>query len=84
MTLRAGTYDAAIPQRRGVIRNDGGPWWTCLHNHASWPEAKDCARAALLFIQSNNPKATGSHPDPDGVKLPHGWTTVTRQDYARS
>ncbi len=74
MTLRAGSYDASRPRRRGVIRNDSYPWYVCAHEHASFPEAKECARAALPAIKRLDPENKGLHK----ADLPEGWFIYNR------
>lgn len=52
MTLRAGNYNASRPRPRGVIRNDGSPWYACSHRHDSFREASTCALKALPLIKA--------------------------------
>jgi hypothetical protein len=62
MAMRAGSYNAAKPAWRGVIRDGGYPAYICVHaSHGSQPEATACARAALAVIRAT------SGP------LPRGW-----------
>jgi hypothetical protein len=62
MGMRAGSYNVAAPQWRGVIRDDSYPAYVHT-NHATQPDATACARAALATL-----KAPGS-----GGVLPAGW-----------
>jgi hypothetical protein len=78
MTLRAGSYDASRPRRRGVIRNDSYPWYACAHEHASFPEAKECAREALKIIRERDPENKGLHHH----ELPEGWRSFSREHHA--
>jgi hypothetical protein len=62
MGMRAGSYNAAVPQWRGVIRDGSFPVYVCAHtDHATQPEATACARAAMAAVRS----AAGI--------LPAGW-----------
>ena len=62
MAMRAGSYNAAPPQWRGVIRDGSYPRFVCVHpNHDTQPHATACARAALATIRAT----TGP--------LPAGW-----------
>ena len=64
MGMRAGSYNAATPQWRGVIRDGSYPAYVCVHTgHATQPDATACARAALPAL-----RAAGS-----GGVLPAGW-----------
>jgi hypothetical protein len=61
--LRAGSFDAAKPDWRGVIRHEGYPWYVCTHrDHGGSAEARQCAREALEWMRAN-----------DG--LPEKWIT---------
>lgn len=67
MTLRAGSYNASEPKWRGVIRQDGWPWYVCIHNdHHKPSDARACADAALPTLKARD------HTDP-GAPLPDGW-----------
>jgi len=67
VTLRAGSYNATRPDWRGVIRNDGWPWYRCIHTHHGDPrDARDCARLALPVLLDRD------HSDP-AAPLPAGW-----------
>lgn len=70
MTLRPGSYNASRPRPRGVIRNDSYPWFVCVHEHASYPEAKQCARDAHEAIK---------HDDTGEAPLPDGWEVFNRR-----
>jgi hypothetical protein len=71
MTLRAGYYDAAKPDWRGIIRQDSYGWYRCWgHNHQTSREATKCARDALPGI-----KALG-----EGDELPLHWEVIPRGD----
>lgn len=64
MTLRPGSYNAARPVWRGVIRQDGYPWYVCNHNdHPEQRHATECARKAHELIKSS----------PVDQPLPDGW-----------
>jgi len=63
MTLRAGSFDANKPDWRGVIRENGYPWYVCYHrDHLSTAEARKCARDAMEWMKENE-------------GLPEGWIT---------
>jgi hypothetical protein len=65
MGMRAGSYNAATPQWRGVIRDGSYPADVCVHTgHASQPDATACARAALATLRAG---------DVSGGALPAGW-----------
>jgi hypothetical protein len=66
VTLRAGYYNAAKPRWRAVVRNDGYPWYVCLHEHVDGPEATRCARTDLAAIKL---ASDGKGP------WPEGWVT---------
>jgi hypothetical protein len=69
VTLRAGTYNANQPSWRGVIRDDGFPWYVCTHrNHADDRDAKRCAREALPALK-NRDHANADAPLPDGWRV---------------
>ena len=71
MGMRAGSYNAAAPQWRGVIRDGSYPAYVCVHtSHATQPEATACARAALPTLKAANANTTGTNTDP---VLPAGW-----------
>lgn len=62
MAMRAGSYNAAPPQWRAVIRDGSYPQYVCVHtDHACQPEATACAKAGLAAIRA----AQGT--------LPRGW-----------
>jgi hypothetical protein len=61
MALRAGSYNAAKPQWRGVLRDYSSPVYVCIHSHDTQPEATECARAARNGLRE--------HP----TALPVGW-----------
>ncbi len=63
MTLRAGSYNAARPRWRGVLREDSYPAMVCTHQHRDQAEATRCARDALAAV-----RAAGVHGP-----LPAGW-----------
>lgn len=64
MALRAGAY--AVCEWHGVIRDDGWPWYSCLHRHGSQKEAAACARDAAPALRARD------HQDPE-APLPDGW-----------
>jgi hypothetical protein len=66
MTLRAGSYDSARPQWRGVIRQEGTPWYICEHKHKGSRDSRACAAAALPALKARD------HQDPQ-APLPEGW-----------
>jgi len=71
--LRAGSYDAAKPIWRGVIRGDKYPCYVCMHrDHASPEEARQCARAALPVVKT---VWLGKVNAP----LPEGWRAWHRE-----
>jgi hypothetical protein len=73
MTLRAGSYDFSAPKWRGIIRQDGSPWYVCMHsNHKKQSDAKACSAAALPAIKARD------HKDPD-APLPEGWFVYIRE-----
>jgi hypothetical protein len=64
--LRAGSFDNAKPDWRGVIRADSYPWYVCYHHdHDNAASARECARAALEWMKAN-PKV-----------MPDKWITYT-------
>jgi hypothetical protein len=66
VTLRAGSYNAAKPRWRGIIRNDGAPWYGCWHSdHHTPKEARACADRALPAVKEFV-KTDGKTPFPDG------------------
>ena len=72
MTLRAGSYNANRPDWRGLVRNDGSPWYECLHtHHCDARDARDCARQALAALVARQ----GMDPKPP---LPEGWVVFRR------
>lgn len=73
MTLRAGSYDASRPRKRGVIREDSYPAYVCIHEHKDFPEAKECARAALAVVRQR------SGEDIPVTPLPQGWREYFRE-----
>lgn len=62
--VRAGSFDAAKPDWRGVLRHEGYPWYVCRHirTHDNASSARECARKAQEWMKDN-----------DG--LPDGWIT---------
>ncbi len=75
MGMRAGSYNAAHPQWRGVIRDGSYPAYVCVHtSHATQPDATACARTALARLKaaSTNATSAGAGADTVGV-LPQGW-----------
>lgn len=68
MALRAGSYSASRPRIRGVIREDGYPAYVCIHEHSTFPEARECARTVL---KSMGQSMTGP--------LPEGWREYIRE-----
>ena len=73
MALRPGSYNAASPDWRGVIRQDGLGWYHCTHrDHRSQREATACARQAFPAIRDRDPE------DPE-ARLPEGWTIFYRR-----
>jgi hypothetical protein len=62
--IRAGSYNAAAPQWRGVIGVDKYPAYVCVHtNHATQPDATACARVALTMLKAARA----------GGVMPAGW-----------
>lgn len=65
MTLRAGSYDKARPDWKGLIRDDSYPVYECYHwgeeAHKNPKQARECAAKALAYIKEKK-------------KLPKGWT----------
>lgn len=60
MTLRPGSYDAAPPVWRGVIRLDSFPAYVCVHNdHPDQRAATKCARAAYAQLRDEGTLAEG-------------------------
>lgn len=78
MSMRAGSYNAARPQWRGVIRDGSYPAYVCVHtSHATQPDATACARTALTALKaaSTNETSAGTDAGSDtGRVLPQGWT----------
>jgi hypothetical protein len=67
MAYRAGSYDAAKPIWRGVIRDDSYPAFVCNHDdHKNQREATVCSRAALAQIKKDN-------------SLPPGWVEWNKE-----
>lgn len=60
MALRTGTYNAARPVWRGILREDSAPAYVCEHSGHGVREAKECARQALAQVKATN-------------TLPDGW-----------
>jgi hypothetical protein len=67
--IRAGSFDSSKPDWRGLIRNDGMPWYVCYHirKHQTRAEAQQCAKSATQWMKDN--------PD----RLPDMW--ITWQSY---
>lgn len=59
--MRAGSYNAARPQWRGVLRESSFPVARCVHEHEDQPSATECAREAAAALKAK--------PD----VLPVGW-----------
>src|SRR2546430_10553780 len=63
MAMRAGSYNAAPPQWRGVIRDGSYPRFVCVHpNHDTQPHATACTRAALVAIRATTGPLPGGGP----------------------
>jgi len=78
MTLRAGSYDHnyQYPDYRGIVRNDGSPWYVCTHKdqHSTTRAARQCAQDALAAgLRDRDPR------DPR-APLPDGWTVYRREN----
>ena len=73
MGMRAGSYNAAAPQWRGVIRDGSYPAYVCVHtNHGTQPDATACARAAITTLKAASTNATDTSTG-TGRVLPAGW-----------
>lgn len=70
MTLRAGSYDRATPEWRGIIRDEGAPAYECTHVHVTRVEASLCSIAALAAVKR-------------GDALPPGWAVFARPGSGR-
>jgi hypothetical protein len=72
VALRAGRYNANTPAWRGIIRDDGYPWYVCIHTDHDERTSRECAKKALPALKARDPEDAEA-------PLPEGWIIAQDQ-----